>query len=52
MTMIAAIPGGGELSLPIQPRSGRTEVAGPHGEANAELVRFLARTLGVLDLTP
>ncbi len=61
MTMIAAIPGGVELSLHIQPRSGRTEIAGPHGdalkirlaappvdgEANEELIRFLARTLGV-----
>jgi uncharacterized protein len=59
--MVAAIPGGIELSLHIQPRAGRTEVAGPHGdalkirlaappvdgEANDELVRFLARTLGV-----
>ena len=61
MTMIAAIPGGIELSLHIQPRAGRTEVVGPHGdalkirlaappvdgEANVELIRFLAKTLGV-----
>lgn len=60
MTLIAAIPGGVELSLHIQPRAGRTEVVGPHGdalkirlaappvdgEANEELVRFLAKTLG------
>lgn len=59
--MIAAIPGGIELSLHIQPRAGRTEVVGPHGdalkirlaappvdgEANVELIRFLAKTLGV-----
>ena len=59
--MIAAIPGGVELSLHIQPRAGRTEVVGPHGnalkirlaappvdgEANEELVGFLAKTLGV-----
>ncbi len=59
--MIAAIPGGIELSLHIQPRAGRTEVVGPHGdalkirlaappvdgEANEELIRFLAKTLGV-----
>jgi uncharacterized protein (TIGR00251 family) len=59
--MITAVPGGVELALHIQPRAGRTEVVGPHGdllkirlaappvdgEANEELVRFLAKTLGV-----
>ena len=59
--MIAAIPGGVELALMVQPRAGRSEVVGPHGdtfkirlaappvdgEANEELVRFLAKTLGV-----
>lgn len=61
MTMIAAIPGGVELSLHLQPKAGRTEVVGPYGDAlkirlaappvdgaaNEELVRFLAKTLGV-----
>jgi uncharacterized protein (TIGR00251 family) len=59
--MIAAIPGGVELALIVQPRAGRTEVVGPHGgllkirlaappvdgEANDELVRFLAKALRV-----
>lgn len=59
--MIKAVPGGVELALHIQPRASRTEVAGAHGdalkirlaappvdgEANAELVRFLAKTLKV-----
>jgi uncharacterized protein (TIGR00251 family) len=49
------------LTLHIQPGAKKTEVAGPHGEAlkirlaappvdgkaNAELIRFLAATLGV-----
>ncbi len=49
------------LQVQVQPRASRTEVAGPHGgalrirlaappvdgEANAELVAFLARRLGV-----
>ena len=49
------------LHLQVQPRASRTEVAGPHGgalrirlaappvdgEANAELVAFLAKRLGV-----
>jgi len=49
------------LQLQVQPRASRTEVAGPHGgalrirlaappvdgEANAELVAFLARRLRV-----
>ena len=59
--MIAPIPGGVELSVMVRPRAGRTEIVGPHGgllkirlaappvegEANEELVRFLAKTLGV-----
>ena len=59
--MIAAHGDGVELTLRIQPRASRTEIVGPHdgalkirlaappvdGEANAELVRFLAKTLGV-----
>jgi uncharacterized protein (TIGR00251 family) len=59
--MISAVPGGVELALMIQPRAGRTEVVGPHGdllkirlaapsvdgEANEELARFLAKALGV-----
>lgn len=59
--MITPIPGGVELALLVQPRAGRTEVVGPHGgvlkirlaappvdgEANEELVWFLAKTLGV-----
>ena len=59
--MISAVPGGVEIALHIQPRASRTEVIGAHGdalkirlaappvdgEANEELVRFLAKTLGV-----
>ncbi|HTK57032.1 MAG TPA: DUF167 domain-containing protein [Gemmatimonadales bacterium] len=59
--MITAVPGGVEIALHIQPRASRTEVIGAHGdalkirlaappvdgEANDELVRFLAKTLGV-----
>ena len=59
--MITAVPGGVEISLHIQPRASRTELIGAHGgalkvrlaappvdgEANDELVRFLAKTLGV-----
>jgi uncharacterized protein (TIGR00251 family) len=59
--VIKAVPDGVELTLHIQPRASRTEVAGAHGdalkvrlaappvdgEANDELVRFLAKTLGV-----
>lgn len=59
--MITAVPGGVEIALHIQPRASRTECIGAHGdalkirlaappvdgEANDELVRFLAKTLGV-----
>jgi len=59
--VITPIPGGVELALQIQPRASRSEVVGPHGgaiklrlaappvdgEANEELIRFLARTLRV-----
>ena len=59
--MITAVPGGVEIALHIQPRASRTELIGAHGgalkirlaappvdgEANDELVRFLAKTLGV-----
>ena len=59
--MIVAVPGGVELSLHIQPRASRTELVGAHGdalklrlaappvegEANEELIRFLAKLLGV-----
>ncbi len=54
-------PGGVVLDVVVQPRSSRTRIAGEHdgrlkvqlaappvdGEANAALVEFLARTLGV-----
>ena len=59
--MIRELPDGVELTLYIQPRASRTEVIGPHGdalklrlaappvdgEANEELVRFLAKALHV-----
>ena len=59
--MITAVRGGVEIALHIQPRASRTEFVGAHGdalkirlaappvegEANEELVRFLAKTLGV-----
>lgn len=59
--MITAVPGGVEIALHIQPRASRTEVVGAHGdalkirlaappvdgEANEELVRFLAKRLGL-----
>jgi hypothetical protein len=58
---IEATEGGVRLRLTIQPRASRTEVAGLHGAllrvrlsappvdgaANEELVRFLAKVLGV-----
>lgn len=59
--MIDEVAGGVELSLHIQPRASRTELVGVHGtaiklrlaappvdgEANEELIRFLAKLLGV-----
>ena len=59
--MIREVAGGVELTLQLQPRASRTEVVGAHGDAiklrvaappvdgaaNAELIRFLAKTLGV-----
>lgn len=58
---LKAVPGGVELSLLVQPRASRTRVLGEHdgmlklqlaappvdGEANAALVEFLAKLLGV-----
>jgi uncharacterized protein (TIGR00251 family) len=55
------VPGGAELDLVVQPRASRTRAVGEHdgrlklqlaappvdGEANAELVEFLADRLGV-----
>ncbi|WP_029734002.1 DUF167 domain-containing protein [Deferrisoma camini] len=55
------VPGGVEIDLWVQPRSSKTAVAGQQGDAikirvaappvegkaNAELVRFLAKQLGV-----
>jgi uncharacterized protein (TIGR00251 family) len=59
--VIRAVTGGVELQLQLQPRASRTEVVGVHGgalklrvaappvdgEANDELIRFLAKTLDV-----
>ncbi len=59
--MIREVEGGVELTLHLQPRASRTELVGAHGnalklriaappvdgEANDELIRFLAKTLGV-----
>ena len=61
MNPIEPVSGGVRLTLHIQPRASRTELAGRHGDAlkvrvaappvdgaaNAELVRFLAELLGV-----
>ena len=61
MTAIGATADGVTLQVQVQPRASRTEVAGMHGdaikirlaappvdgEANEELVRFLAKLLGV-----
>jgi len=55
------VPGGVEIDLWVQPRASKTSVVGPQGDAikvrvaappvdgkaNAELVRFLAKRLGV-----
>jgi uncharacterized protein (TIGR00251 family) len=59
--VIREVEGGVELTLYLQPRASRTEVVGAHGdalklriaappvdgEANDELIRFLAKALGV-----
>jgi uncharacterized protein (TIGR00251 family) len=61
MVRIEARSGGVAFEVRVQPRASRTEVAGTHGEAvkirlaappvegaaNAELVAFLAKQLGV-----
>jgi uncharacterized protein (TIGR00251 family) len=61
VTPVQAAKGGVRLLLHVQPRASRTELAGRFGDAlkvriaspavegaaNAELVRFLAETLGV-----
>ena len=61
MNPVEPIVGGVRLTLHIQPRASRTDLAGLHGDAikvrvaarpvegaaNAELVRFLAELLGV-----
>ncbi len=61
MPWLRAVPGGVALEVLVQPRASRTRVVGEHdgrlkiqlaappvdGEANAALVEFLARTLGV-----
>ena len=61
MSPVEATEGGVRLRLRIQPRASRTEIAGLHGAllrirlaappvdgaANEELVRFLAKLLGV-----
>lgn len=58
---LKAVPGGVELSILVQPRASRTRVLGEHdgmlkvqlaappvdGEANAALVEFLGKLLGV-----
>lgn len=58
---VEAVDGGVRFAVRVQPRASRTEVAGPHGEAvkvrlgsppvegaaNAELLEFLAKRLGV-----
>lgn len=61
MHPIESVPGGVRLLVLVQPRASRTEVVGTHGDAirirlaappvdgaaNEELIRFLARRLGV-----
>ncbi|HET8725399.1 MAG TPA: DUF167 domain-containing protein [Anaeromyxobacteraceae bacterium] len=61
MPWLREVPGGVALEVLVQPRASRTRVVGEHdgrlkiqlaappvdGEANAALVEFLARTLGV-----
>ena len=58
---LVEIPGGVELDVLVVPRSSRNQIAGEHdgrlkiqlnappvdGEANAALVQFLAKTLGL-----
>jgi len=58
---VVTTPTGIRLRLRVQPSASRTEIAGPHGDAlkvrlaappvdgaaNEELVRFIARQLGV-----
>ena len=58
---LKAVPGGVEISILVQPRASRTRVLGEHdgmlkvqlaappvdGEANAALVEFLGKLLGV-----
>ena len=58
---LVEIPGGVELDILVVPRSSRNQIAGEHdgrlkiqlnappvdGEANAALVQFLAKTLGL-----
>jgi uncharacterized protein (TIGR00251 family) len=60
-TWLEGISGGVRIRVRVQPRASRTEIVGEHdgalrirvaappveGEANAELVRFLAKRLGV-----
>ncbi len=61
MPWLREAPGGVTLEILVQPRASRTRVVGEHdgrlkiqlaappvdGEANAELIEFLARRLGV-----
>jgi uncharacterized protein (TIGR00251 family) len=61
MAAITPVAGGVVIAVQVQPRASRTEYVGRHGdaikirlaappvegEANEELVRFLARALGV-----